>query len=268
MRRCRPWVGTLVEIEAQDQATIEAGFAAIERVHRLMSAHDPDSELTRLNRGQAVALSPDSLTVLDRALYWFRCSGGLFDPAVAGRNALATNALPRHDGQQLPDAQATFAALVIEDGFAWLDRPACLDLGGIAKGHAVDAAVAAMRMAGATSGLINAGGDLFAFGPPQPVDVVDPVSRTPCFRIMIENRALATSAGLAGDHGLEFAHLPKGPWISVSVEAARAIDADALTKIAFAGHPQLAELLGLAGARAAAISRTGTVVELGLKAAA
>lgn len=268
MRRRRPWLGTLVEIEADGTAAIEAGFAAIARVHGLMSAHQPDSELSRLNRGQIIALSPDSRTVLERALHWFRRSDGLFDPALAGRKALAANALPRHEGQPVPDAESTLAELVLDDGLAWLDRPACLDLGGIAKGHAVDAAVAAMREAGATGGLVNAGGDLCAFGPPQPVDVVDPVTRSPCFRIMLQDRALATSAGLAGDRGLEFAHLPNGPWISVSVEAARAIDADALTKIAFAGHLRLAELLGLAGARAAAISRNGTVVDLGLEAAA
>lgn len=266
MRRCRPWLGTLVEIEADEAAAIEAGFHAVERIHRLMSAHEPDSELSRLNRGQRVALSPDTRAVMDRALFWFRASNGLFDPAVAGRRAIARGALPLHPGQARPEADLT--ALAFAGDMAWLERPACLDLGGIAKGHAIDAAAAAMRAAGARRGLVNAGGDLFAFGGPQAVDVVDPKSRSPRLRILLDGRALATSAGLAKGQGLDFGHLPGNRWASVSVEAACAIDADALTKIAIAGHPRTAELLDLADARAVAIAHDGMVVELGIRAAA
>jgi FAD:protein FMN transferase len=43
-------------------------------------------------------------------------------------------------------------------------RPAAIDLGGIAKGFAVDRAVDAMRCEGAASGVVNAGGDLRVFG--------------------------------------------------------------------------------------------------------
>lgn len=266
MRRCRPWLGTLVEIEARHAAAIEAGFRAVEDIHRLMSAHEPDSEVSRLNRGQRVALSPDTRAVIDRALFWFRASDGLFDPAVAGRRAIERGALPLHSGQPRPEADLT--VLRIDGDEAWLERPACLDLGGIAKGHAVDAAVAAMRAAGAGRGLVNAGGDLFAFGAPQAVDVVDPATRTPRLRILLDDRALATSAGLAKGEALDFAHLPARRWASVSVEAGRAIDADALTKIVFAGHRRINALLALADARAVAIAHDGIVVELGARAAA
>lgn len=260
MRRCRPWLGTLVEIEADSDAAIEAGFAAVGEVHRLMSAHDPMSELSRINRGERVSLSPHLLTVLERALFWFRLSDGAFDPAVAGRRALAREALPLHPGQSRP-GPAGLSSLAIDDGHAWLTSTACLDLGGIAKGHAVDAAAAAMRAAGARTGLVNAGGDLFAFGNPQPVDIVDPQTREPRLRVMLVDRALATSAGLSSEKGLRSDHLPSGRFQSVTVEAARAIDADALTKIVWAGHSRLSELLSFADARVVAISADGSVVE-------
>lgn len=263
MRRCRPLLGTFVEIEAEDSAAIDLAFAAVDRVHLLMSAHDPHSELGRLNRGERVMLSNDTRTVLDRARFWFERSDGLFDPIVAGRCAIASGAIPLHRGQSQPDPATRFDSLCVAEGDAWLRRPGCIDLGGIAKGHAVDVAVAALRGAGMSSGLVNAGGDLFAFGSPQRITIPHPWTRRPLLEIQLDNRALATSAGLAVGGALEFDHLPaRNPGlISVTVEAARAIDADALTKIAFAGHPRLDALLAIADARALAVTASGATVE-------
>ena len=128
-----------------------------------------------------------------------------------------------------------------------LERPACLDLGGIAKGYAVDLAIAAMRHAGAADGLVNAGGDLRVFGDqPRSIVVPDPLSRQPLVMIAIENAALATSAGLPGAADrLDFGHLPRAAldWISVTVRAQTACDADALTKIVWAQGANAADLL-------------------------
>ena len=55
LRRCQPWLGTFVEVSATGggeealRRGVRAAFAAIQRVHHLMSFHDPDSEVTRLN---------------------------------------------------------------------------------------------------------------------------------------------------------------------------------------------------------------------------
>lgn len=265
IRRCRPWLGTLVEIEADCVEAIEAGFAAIERIHTLMSAHQPTGELSRLNRGERVEISPDIRAVLDRALFWFAASGGVFDPAAAGRIAIERGALPLHPGQAYPDRSSDLNVLRMDGTVAWLERPACLDLGGIAKGHAVDVAVGAMRASGARTGLVNAGGDLAVFGQPHRIEVVDPATRAPLLHVQLEDRALATSAGIRNAEGLTFAHLPRRctGFASVTVEAARAIDADTLTKIVFAGHPRLSGLLAAADARAVAITIAGDVIDLG-----
>lgn len=267
-RRCRPLLGTFVEIEAESAAAIDAAFHAVARIHRLMSAHEAESELSQLNRSAgtgAVLISQDMRIVLDRALYWARHSGGRFDPVTAGYAAVTRGDLPLHGGQAAPDPAADYTALIVERGWARLDRPACIDLGGIAKGHAVDAAIAALRDAGMTEGLVNAGGDLFAFGSPRRIDVPDPETGVGRLSFMLRDRAIATSAAQRGDAGMSFAHLPGrcSNYISVTVEAARAMDADALTKIAFAGHPRLAQLLALADARAVAISVSGDVTALG-----
>lgn len=262
MRRCRPWLGTFVEIECDSETAIDAGFAPIEAVHRSMSAHEAASELSCLNRGERISPSPDFAAVIERAFFWFQESGGLFDPAEAGAAALACGALPLHPGQRVATMGTSLAQLHIEGGEAWLDGPACLDLGGIAKGHAVDRAVAAMIASGASRGLVNAGGDMRAFGAAAPIDIVDPLNRAPLFRVMLENSALATSAGHPAAGRLDFAHLrSRSAFVSVSVEAPRAIDADALTKIVFARPSDLSRLLALASARAVAIDDLGAIVD-------
>lgn len=253
MRRCRPLLGTFVEIDGADAVVIEAGFAAVERVQRLMSAHDPDSELSRLNRsgGGSVPLLPETLFVLRRAQFWARRSDGRFDVVVAGHHSLRRGAIPLHPGQPVPNAARGYRSLRLEGQRGWLIGDACIDLGGIAKGFAVDAAVEAMRAAGATDGLVNAGGDLFAFGEPREVQLVDPRTRRPRLAIAVRDCAVATSAGLPrGDQELDFGHLGGAAnQLSVTVVASSALDADALTKIAWRGHPRLTDLLALADAR-------------------
>lgn len=248
MRRCRPWLGTYVEVECDGLAAAEAAFAAIAQVHHLMSAHEPDSELSRINRSghrQTVAVSAPTADVLRRARRWAEVSGGAFDIVQAGRDSLARGALPRHPGQPAPDSGADWSTVRLDGNDVSLDRPACLDLGGIAKGYAVDLAVAAMREAGAARGLVNAGGDLRLFGDqPLSIAVPDPQSRQPLVMTMLSNAALATSAGLRATSAdlpepldrLDFSHLPRSArdWISVTVRAPTACDADALAKIVWA----------------------------------
>lgn len=241
MKRCRPLLGTFVEVESDKECATDAAFAAVEQIHRLMSAHDPASELSLVNRSAhraPVTVSEPTATVLHRAARWASLSGGSFDVVRAGGKAIARSALPLHTGQPRPDPAADWSTLHISGREVSLDRPACIDLGGIAKGYAVDLAIEAMQRAGATRGLVNAGGDLRGFGEePWSVAIADPLTRRPLVMIALDNAALATSAGLPCESaGLDFAHLPRSrqPWLSVTVRAANACDADALTKIVWA----------------------------------
>ena len=270
IRRCRPWLGTFVEVECAGLAQADAAFAAIAQVHQLLSAHDPDSELSRINRAgrrQAIVVSALTADVLRRARRWAELSSGAFDVVRGGHEALARGALSRHPGQPAPDPAANWSAVCLEGNEVRLERPACLDLGGIAKGYAVDLAIAAMRHAGAADGLVNAGGDLRVFGDqPRSITVPDPLSRQPLVMIAIENAALATSAGLpdAADR-LDFRHLPRATldWISVTVRAQSACDADALAKIVWALGDNAAELLRDHQAEAFVIDRARQVHRVG-----
>ncbi len=255
MIRCRPLLGTFVEITAADEGAtaIDAGFAAIERVHRLMSFHAEDSDLARLRRaraGTSVPLAPETADVLRLALELHRDSGGLFDVAVAAR-LVRSGFLPCPDGVELATCTGTSADLeLISDGTAVCHRPMLIDLGGIAKGFAVDCAVAAMRDAGAREGLVNAGGDMRAFGPRGflvEIRRADGLVQQSC---ILRSRALASSEN-GGTRKRRWGrtltpHIGFGrPVVSRGVTSVVAPDcatADALTKIALADR-RLAEAM-------------------------
>ena len=167
MRRARPWLGTIVEIACDDLPAIEAGFAAIAHVHARMSFHEDDSDLATMRDarpGSAVAVDAETVRVLQVSLDLWRATGGLFDVTV-GRQLVSTKFLPRMTAHPLTYYNGTAADIeIIDDTHIICHRPVLIDLGGIAKGHAVDLAVAAMQAAGAAQGIVNAGGDLRVFG--------------------------------------------------------------------------------------------------------
>jgi thiamine biosynthesis lipoprotein len=209
IRRARPLLGTFVEIGVTGsiaggaEAAIDAAFDAIAKVHRLMSFHDPESDVSRINRAapfSAVAVDPWTFQVLAAANELRDQSAGAFDVGVAPvlqRYGL----LPALDRENL-----TAGEIVSESPVSLLSEPrikigavrAGIDLGGIAKGFAVDRAVEVLRQYGQSSGVVNAGGDLFAFGPmAHPVHIRDPRDhrRTLCC-VEIVNAALASSGHL------------------------------------------------------------------------
>lgn len=268
MRRCRPLLGTFVEIDCDVPDAIEAGFAAVKRVHRLMSAHEVDSDVSRINRfshARAVEVDEWTARVIERSLFWSKQSEGAFDMVRAGRSALEQGRIPRHPDQP-PATVSHWTWLEIQGVHVRLPKPGCLDLGGIAKGFAVDRAVESLRGAGCTSGLVNAGGDLRTFGPQaRMISIVEPSTRMTILEVGLRDAAMATSAGLEEAGGLTFDHLAdaRSGWTSVTVIAAKACDADALTKVVWALGPSAASLLFEAKAQAFVFRADGGVERFG-----
>jgi FAD:protein FMN transferase len=266
--RCRPLLGTFVEVTADREDAIEAAFAAVEQIHRLMSAHVSDSDVSRINRFghlRPIQVHDWTVRVIERALFWSKRSEGAFDVVRAGKAAIEHALVPRHADQPQPDA-AHWTWLEIQGASVRLLKPGCIDLGGIAKGFAVDRAVEALRATGCERGLIDAGGDLRAFGPESwPVAVVDPLTRRAIAAVDIENEALATSAGLPSGNGrLSFDHLGgERHWTSVSVLTRAACDADALTKIVWSLGRNVGALLEGVGAKALGLTIAGEIETIG-----
>lgn len=259
LRRCRPLLGTFVEVAADDDEAIEAAFAEIEVVHWLMSAHEPESDVSRINRlahVEPVEVHDWTARVLERSLFWSKQSEGAFDVIRAGRSAISQGMLPLHADQPTPEA-AHWTWLELQGSIVRLLKPGCVDLGGIAKGFAVDRAIDALRRSGAGRGFVNAGGDMAGFGQAWPAVIVGPRRREAVAEVSLENEALATSA-LVGD---SFHHLPSADerWISASVRAPAAMDADALTKVLLSDSPRAEHCFELADADGLRIAGDGSV---------
>lgn len=273
-QRARPLLGTLVAIRIADtgnaDAAFDAAFASVAAVHRAMSFHDAASELSRLNRDavhapQAVGAS--LWRVLRASLALARASDGRFDPTIAAR-LVQSRHLPAPTNAPAPDPHANWRDVHLLPGRrVHFDKPLWLDFGGIAKGYAVDLAVAALRAQGVRAGMVNAGGDLRVFGDMQQTirvrDPRDPVATRPL--LQLRDGAVATSAGyfsaLAGETALVDARdgARLGDGVSVSVCAPRALWADALTKIVLADADAALPLLHRLHAQAALLDATGAV---------
>ncbi len=261
MRRAQPWLGTLVEItaDAAPEAFTRA-FDQIALVQGLMSFHAPASDVSRLNRadvGSVLTLDPHSWRVLQLADVVMRASDGLFNVACAPQ-LVAWGLLPAP--AECPPAYLPGQPVyqLAPDGSVHKIAPGWIDLGGIAKGYAVDLAIAALQADGVTSACVNAGGDLRVIGPRDwPVQVRAPQApgRSGA-QLALRDGALATSASYfsrSAWRGATVSALVDGASgralvqpTSVSVRAPSCALADALTKVVLASgdaqHPALAPL--------------------------
>lgn len=205
MRRARPLLGTYVDIEASGRAdpvlerAVNAAFEAVARVHRLMSFHDSNSDISRLNRRAAhepVAVDRWTATVLRQARRIFEATDGLFDCAV-GHELMQRGLLPSQDLDHVE--RGTFSGVeLLRDHRVRFSAGIAIDLGGIAKGFAVDRAIAALRGHGVREAVVNAGGDMRVMGDtPRPIHVRCP-SDGPCLvpAGLLQNGAVATSSAM------------------------------------------------------------------------
>ncbi|MFP5465879.1 MAG: FAD:protein FMN transferase, partial [Gammaproteobacteria bacterium] len=173
-------------------------------------------------------------------------SDGRFDVSVAPE-LLRHGYLPRHAGFAPPAPEASWRHIELLPGDrVRLARPLHLDLGGIAKGYAVDCAIGALQAAGVAAGRVNAGGDLRLFGGvEEAIHVRHPHAATRLLPLcQLGEGAVATSAtyytgrlmdGRTVSPLIDAAtRQPCAGGRSVSVLAGRCAVADALTKVVYA----------------------------------
>ena len=165
---------------------------------------------------------------------------------------MARGLLPSPVGQIQPDRSGHWQDIHLDDeGGAHLRRRVWIDLGGIAKGYAVDRAVDVLRRHGITQGCVNAGGDLRTLGegPHRVAIATDEASPTHIPVLEVGEVAVATSSGRAHAASGAAPHLDgrsqtdTGVHEVATVLAARCIDADALTKVVLALGPASATVL-------------------------
>lgn len=258
--RMRPLLGTFVTIRAEGaigtapdavNLAVDSAFRAIARVDRLMSFHRRNSDIGRLNRARPGAIQRVhgwTFHVLGEALKLWKWSGGAFDCNV-GASLIKMGLLPKSNfagaSRMKPYGQAV---CLRRNRSIKLISKVTLDLGGIAKGFAVDQAVKTLQAHHMKSGMVNAGGDLRTFGDesqaiwrrcpndPSQAQIIG----------MLTNGAIATSASYFTDtnqHGnadiSAILNVKKNRFHtmtdSISVIARNCLLADGLTKVAAIG---------------------------------
>lgn len=246
VQRCKPLLGTFVEVSLSGvcdrQVLLECSekiFCVINSLQDRLSFHSEDSELSAFNRwaltsagtGSTFSISPELRSILTLALDLHRRSEGLYDIGVAPL-LVADRQLPEHL-ESIACAEGGSGDIQLTEEGVRVSRSLCIDLGGIAKGYAVDQAMALVP--DGVTATINAGGDLAMNDWQGQSIALRYGQRGGALRqANMLNAAVATSGNYhrRGKHGiinpLTGAPMKKGG--SVSVFASSAILADALTK--------------------------------------
>lgn len=271
-------LGTLVDVnlwgvdEDLGARAVRVVEEELDRFHRQWHAWRP-GPLAELNRrlaaGETVPVSSERLALLRRARDLSLRSGGLFDPAIGGLMRLWGFHNDDPPNGPPPPAAAirdflarrpTMEDLVLEaapDGASGRVRstnPALqLDLGGFAKGYAVDRAVERLLALGVRNAIVNAGGDLRAVGShgdrPWRIGIRDP--RGPGIIAALETRG-DESVFTSGNYerffeyqGVRYHHIldprtghPAAGTLSVTVIHRDAATADAAATALFVAGPQ------------------------------
>lgn len=266
-RQSRRIMGTFCEVQiyharaSAAEAAMARALDEMQRVDRLLSNYDPDSELSRMNRDAATApfhASPELFEFVRRSRDYVETTAGAFDPTVGP--------LVRAWGFFTPTpsrpSEAAIATARAASGFAHVRLNAALrtvaytvpgveiDPGGIGKGLAVDRAAGVLRALRIDNALISAGGStLYGLGHPPgrpawTVSIRDPAHPdAPLATVALRDRAVSTS-GVSDKFVIEgtrrFSHLfdprtgePVDGMCQASVIAPTAEASDALTKAAF-----------------------------------
>jgi thiamine biosynthesis lipoprotein len=237
-QRVRPHFGTFVSIEAEAEneaaglAAIDAAFERVDEVGRLLHPKR-GTDLRRLREarsGDRVTVEAWTYEILSVCRQLSSESGGVFDPCLPERSGRMRDIELLENGQVLKRAEAE------------------LDLGGIAKGFAVDRAIEALRELGCRSGLVNAGGDLRIFGR----EAREVLLRLPSGRVLrhaLREEAIAASEPKTdrsppehrGFYIGDTREAVAGRWSAVTAPTATL--ADGLSKCAMLCAPELAAAL-------------------------
>ncbi|HTM46726.1 MAG TPA: FAD:protein FMN transferase [Polyangiaceae bacterium] len=205
--------------EDQLNDAFAAALTEIRRLEALMTTWKPDSELSQVNAnpGQWRTISRETLEVLQKSRWASELSGGAFDITFRSMGNIWKFGDAAEASPQLPDPQLLKQRIKLID-FHKVELDAAksqvrlapntsVDLGGIAKGYAVDRAANILKQRGVQSFLLQAGGDLYGAGvkpdgTPWTSGIRDPrgEKEEPFALIQLQDHAFST----AGDYARAF----------------------------------------------------------------
>ncbi len=178
-KKTKPLMDTLVTItvvagsEEQANRSIDKAFSVIEKFGDKINFFSDKSELSAVNRNAGktqVKVSPDTLGVIERAIYISEKSSGAFDPTIGPEISMwdfFKKIRPSDADIKIKLSLVNYRDIIVDRGKStvFLRRKGMLiDLGGIAKGYAADLALADLKQNGIGAGIVAAAGDIRAFG--------------------------------------------------------------------------------------------------------
>ncbi len=172
-------IGQVIAIAGDSKTAenaVEKALESLQSLECIMSYHDPNSELSVLNRTafkEDFTASPCLFDVIVKGIEMAQQSDGAFDITIGPlvdlwQHAKITGKAPTSEEITAAKAKVGYNKLVVNKDNHTVRFTADgmrIDLGGIAKGYGVDFAVDVMKTAGATSGLVQVGGEIRCFGP-------------------------------------------------------------------------------------------------------
>ena len=276
IKRCKPLLGTYVEVsvlsENNNNNTLidlsECVFSEIQRIENLMSFHDLDSELSYINReayNYPCSISKDMEEVLLAALNLSKVTNGIYDISIAP--SLVRNGILPDQSIDVDD-RANWQDISIANGKISFKRKLLIDLGGIAKGYAVDRALCLVEDQ-VKNITVNAGGDLRIkewSGESVGIKASDTKGSNSLIFVPMHQAALATSSNYYMDVNKSaiidpFTKKELKDKKSISVFASSCMLADALTKVAFLDIT-LIPIFKPLGVKVISINESGNVQDL------
>ncbi len=272
---------TIVELQAQGTETLAhtAIINAVQELGRVDSTFGySDSLVAELNEKHNIS-NAELYDLVNHSLEVHKASSGAFSitlrPILDAWGFTGTHPyrIPKQEDfarwKSLPGDESI---ILDADGETIQTREGSLiDLGGIAKGYAADRAAGVMRKNGITTGLINAGGDIIAFGDKTwRIGIKHPRKPGTFATLPIKNRAIATSGDYERffvENGKRYCHIldpatgwPSDRYISVTIVAQTCAGADAWATALFVqGIVSLEEVLTAKGMDWIAIDHEGKV---------
>ncbi len=268
-------MGTQLELEVEGlppgelTAATEAAVREVERIEAACSTWRADSDWSRLNAsgGAEVVLAREWLSLLGTVVEWSHRTQGAFDPVLGA----LIRAWGTRRGGRVPSAQelalareASGVGLLVIDlsgGTARLRHPAAaLEEGAFLKGYALDRMAEVLRRAGVTTGVLDFGGQVLAFGRHRRSGISAPDARHRVkAEVDIEDASLSTSGtSERGRHILDpMTGERSEAWGSVSVVASDGLTADILSTALYVMGPERGLRWANAHRVAALFQRTG-----------
>ena len=241
-KESRMMMGTIVEItvsgnELKTKDAADKAFKKIEELEKLLSVYRPDSEISILNCTGKVNPSPEFMEVMKESIKAGDATEGAFDVTVApivnlwgfGPPINKSVKVSRLNGGQapsqsikvqkskVPDEKEIKKALTLvnyknivideKNNLIYFKKKGMqVNLGGIAKGYAVDKAIEVLKKEGIKKAIVNAGGNLYAMGTTWRIGIKHPRQEGIFKTIALKDKAIATS----GDYERFFIATYKG----------------------------------------------------------